>query len=129
MTDRPSSPVSRAGAPSGSRLHAPSAHLGSGAERPDHVWSYDFVYHRTDDGRASRTRHVLDTCTRERLAIRIRRRRASTEIIDVLTDLCIVRGIPASSRSDTGPAFVAEAVRQGVAAVGAQTAVIEPGSL
>ena len=46
-----------------------------------------------------------------------------------LTDLCIVCGISASRRSDTGPALVAEAVQQGVVAVGAQTAVFEPASL
>ena len=44
------------------------------AERPDHVWSYDFVHHRTHDGRAFRTLNVLDEFTRESLAIRVRRK-------------------------------------------------------
>jgi len=43
------------------------------AERPNHVWSYDFVHHRTHDGRAFRTLNILDEYTRESLAIRVRR--------------------------------------------------------
>ena len=98
------------------------------AERPNHVWSYDFVHHRTHDGRAFRTLNILDEHTRECLAIRVRRKLSSTDVIDVLTDLFIMRGPPAYIRSDNGPEFVAEAVRGWIAAVGAQTAYIEPGS-
>jgi len=35
----------------------------------------------------------------------------STEIIDALTDLFILRGVPAYIRSHNGPEFIAEAVR------------------
>lgn len=98
------------------------------AERANHVWSYDFVHHRTHDGRAFRTLNVLDEYTRESLAIRVRRKLSSVDVIDVLTDLFILRGSPAFVRSDNGPEFVAEAVRRWIAAVGAQTAFIEPGS-
>ena len=55
------------------------------AERADHVWSYDFVHHRTHDGRAFRTLNVLDEFTRESLAIRARRKLSSADVIDVLT--------------------------------------------
>ena len=68
------------------------------AGRADHVWSYDFVHHRTHDGRAFRTLNVLDEFTRESLAIRVRRKLSSTDVIDVLTDLFILRGIPAYVR-------------------------------
>ena len=98
------------------------------AERPNHVWSYDFVHHRTYDGRVFRTLNVLDEHTRECLAIRVRRKLSSVDVIDVLTDLFIMRGPPAYVRSDNGPEFVAEAVRRWIAAVGSQTAFIEPGS-
>ena len=54
-----------------------------------------------------------------------RRRRFVAEAV---TDLFILRGIPAYIRSDNGPEFVAEAVRYWIAAVGARTAFIEPGS-
>ena len=31
----------------------------------DHVWSYDFVHHRTDDGKVFRTLNILDEYSRE----------------------------------------------------------------
>ena len=96
--------------------------------RHNHVWSYDFVHCRTDDGRAFRMLNILDEFTRECLAIRIRRKLNSLDVIDVLTDLFILRGIPAYIRSDNGPEFVAQAVRDWIGAVGAKTAFIEPGS-
>ena len=94
----------------------------------NHVWSYDFVHHRTDDGRAFRMLNILDEFSRECLAIRIKRKLNSTDVIDALTDLFILRGVPDHIRSDNGPEFVAEAVRKWIAAVGANTAYIEPGS-
>jgi len=42
--------------------------------------------------------------------------------------LFILRGVPAFIRSDNGPEFVAQAVRDRIAAVGAKTAYIVPGS-
>ncbi|WP_155276178.1 IS3 family transposase [Solemya velum gill symbiont] len=98
------------------------------AQYRNHVWSYDFVHHRTDDGRAFRTLNLIDEYSRECLAIRVKRKLNSADVIDVLTDLFILRGVPAYIRSDNGPEFIAEAVRKWIAAVGAKTAYIEPGS-
>jgi len=97
-------------------------------EHPNHVWSYDFVEDRTHNGRKFRMLNVIDEFTRECLAIRIDRRLRSTDVIDVLSDLFILRGVPGHVRSDNGPEFVAKAVRDWIAAVGARTAFIEPGS-
>ncbi len=60
--------------------------------------------------------------------IRIDRRVRSTDVIDVLSGLFILRGVPGQVRSDNGPEFIARAVRKCIAAVGARTAFIEPGS-
>ena len=98
------------------------------AERADHVRSCGFVHRRTYDGRALRMLNVLGEFTPESPAIRVRRKRSSTDVIDVLTALFILRGVPAWIRSDNGPEFVAKAVRRWIAAVGARTAFIEPGS-
>ncbi len=49
-------------------------------------------------------------------------------MIDVLSDLFIVRGVPGHIRSDNGPEFVAKAVQEWIGAVGAKTAYIAPGS-
>ena len=97
-------------------------------ERVNHVWSYDFVEDRTHDGRKFRMLNVIDEFTRECLAIRIGRRLRSTDVIDVLSDLFILRGAPGHVRSDNGPEFVAKAVREWIDAVGSRTAFIEPGS-
>lgn len=97
-------------------------------ERPNHVWSYDFVSDRTHDGRAFRMLCVIDEFTRESLAIRVARKLKATDVIDALADLFILRGIPTHIRSDNGPEFVATALREWIAAVGAKTAYIEPGS-
>lgn len=97
-------------------------------ERPNHVWSYDFVEDRTHDGRKYRMLNVIDEFTRECLAIRIDRKLNSTAVIDVLSDLFILRGPPGYVRSDNGPEFIAGAVREWIAAVGSRTAYIEPGS-
>jgi len=98
------------------------------AERPNHVWSYDFVHHRTHDGRAFRMLNIVDELTRECLAIRVARKLKSTDVIDVLSDLFLIRGVPAHIRSDNGPEFVAEAVQKWIGAVGASTAYITPRS-
>jgi putative transposase len=98
------------------------------AERANHVWSYDFVEDRTHEGRKYRMLNVIDEFTHECLAIRIDRRLKSIDVIDVLSDLFILRGVPEHIRSDNGPEFVAKAVQAWIGAVGAKTAYIAPGS-
>lgn len=97
-------------------------------DHPNHVWSYDFVEARTHDGRKIRMLNVVDEFTRECLAIRVARRLKGADVIDVLSDLFILRGVPGHVRSDNGPEFVAKAVQAWITAVGAKTAYIAPGS-
>ncbi len=103
-------------------------HIRLRPEHRNHVWSYDFVEHRTHDGRKYRMLNVLEEFTHESLAIRIARKLRAIDVIDVLSDLFIARGVPAHIRSDNGPEFVAKAVREWINAVGAKTAYIAPGS-
>lgn len=72
--------------------------------------------------------NIVDEFTRECLAIRIKRKLNSIDVIDVLSDLFILRGVPEHIRSDNGPEFIATAVRQWIDAVGSKTAYIAPGS-
>jgi putative transposase len=97
-------------------------------ECPNHVWAYDFVEDRTHDGRKYRMLNIVDEFTREALAMRIDRRLKSTDVIATLADLFILRGIPGHIRSDNGSEFIATAVKDWIAAVGAKTACIEKGS-
>jgi len=70
-------------------------------EYRDHVWFYDFVHHRTDDGKVFRTLNTLDEYRRECLAIRVKRKLNSTDVVDVLTDLSIIAACPLSSDRTT----------------------------
>ena len=72
--------------------------------------------------------NVIDEFTHECLAIRVARKLKSMDVIDVLSDLFILRGTPGHIRSDNGSEFVAKSVREWITAVGAKTAYIEPGS-
>jgi putative transposase len=98
------------------------------AEHPNHVWSYDFVEDRTHEGRKYRMLNLIDEFTHECLAIRVARKLKATDVIDVLSDLFLLRGVPGHVRSDNGPEFVAKAVQEWITAVGAETAYIAPGS-
>lgn len=67
-------------------------------EHPNHVWSYDFVENCTHNGRRFRMLNVIDEFTRECLTIRIDRKLSSTDVIDVLSDLFVLRGVPGHVR-------------------------------
>src|SRR4029078_11580941 len=80
------------------------------------------------DGRKFRMLNGVDKFTHECLAIRVDRKLKAIDVIDVLADLFILRGVPGHIRSDNGPEFVAKAVQRWITAVGAKTAYIAPGS-
>jgi transposase InsO family protein len=62
--------------------------------------------------------NVIDEFTRECLAIRINRKLKSTEVIDILSNLFILWGIPTHVRSDNGPELIAKALRDWLTAAG-----------
>jgi transposase InsO family protein len=98
------------------------------AEHPNHVWSYDFVFDRTHDGRPLRMLVIVDEYTRECLAIDVERRLDSEDVLECLADLFVQRGTPDYIRSDNGAEFTATAVREWLGRVGVKTLFIEPGS-
>lgn len=98
------------------------------AERPRHVWSYDFVMDRTHDGKAFRMLTVIDEFTRESLAIVVNRKLKSDDVLQCLADLFVKRGPPEHIRSDNGAEFTANAVREWLGRIGVKTLYIEPGS-
>ena len=97
-------------------------------EHKGHVWAYDFVACRTEDGRAVRMLTVIDEFTRECMAIRTARRIRSDDVIHTLTELFVLNGAPEHIRSDNGPEFTAKVVRDWLERVGVKTLFIEPGS-
>jgi putative transposase len=97
-------------------------------EHKDHVWSYDFVAARTHDGRSLRLLTLIDEYTRECLAIRVARRQNSVTVIEALSDVMLMRGVPRYLRSDNGAEMTAKLVRKWLSSIGVQTLYIEPGS-
>ena len=93
-----------------------------------HVWSYDFVQDRTHDGRVFRMLCVIDEYTRECLAIRVKRKLNSRDVLDTLGELFVRHGAPEHIRSDNGPEFIATALRDWLQRIGVKTLYIEPGS-
>jgi len=48
------------------------------------------------------------------------------DVIDVLSDIMLKRGVPRFIRSDNGPEFVAKILRDWLKGIGTETAYIEP---
>ena len=78
----------------------------------DDVWTWDFIFDRTNDGRSLKWLSIVDEYTRECLALEARRGMTAEEIRVILAGVAAKRGGPPHRvRSDNGPEFVAEAVR------------------
>lgn len=97
-------------------------------EHQDHVWAYDFVTARTHDGRAFRMLTIVDEFTRECLSIDVARQFRADDVLERLSWLFVIRGVPEFIRSDNGPEFTAKEVRQWLEQVDVKTLFIEPGS-
>ena len=93
-----------------------------------HVWAYDFVADRTQDGRRLKMLTVLDEYSRECLAIVVARRLQSDDVLQTLSELFVQHGPPANIRSDNGPEFTATVVREWLRQLAVKTLFIEPGS-
>ena len=94
----------------------------------NHVWSYDFVSDRLANGTKIRMLTVIDEYSRECLAIRVDYRLSSNDVLDVLSDLFLARGLPDYIRSDNGSEFTAHMLRKWLKGLNVKTAYIEPGS-
>jgi transposase InsO family protein len=97
-------------------------------EYRNHVWTYDFVLDRTNDGRKIRMLTIIDEYTRESLAIIAKRRLNSMDVLLTLADLFIRKGVPDYIRSDNGSEFTAIMIRKWLKSIDVKTLYIEPGS-
>jgi putative transposase len=99
------------------------------AERINHVWSYDFVFDQTEDGRRLKWLPICDEYSRELVALEVERRMESKDVIRILEEAVLARGsAPEFIRSDNGPEFVALAVQDWIQRRGFKTLYIKPGS-
>jgi transposase InsO family protein len=83
---------------------------------------------RTEDGRVIKILTLIDEYTKEALAVYPARRIRANDVIDILADVMVERGIPEYLRSDNGPEMIAKVLRNWLARVGTKTAYIMPGS-
>ena len=82
------------------------------ATHRNHVWSYDFLMDRTEDGRQLKLLVVIDEFTRECLAIEVGRTFTSRDVKLTLQYLFAVRGAAEHVRSDNGPEFMARNIQR-----------------
>jgi putative transposase len=99
------------------------------AGRINHVWSYDFVFDQTEDGRRLKWLPICDEFSRELVALEVERRMESRDVIRILEAAIEARGGPPEFiRSDNGPEFIARAVQHWIERRGFKTLFIKPGS-
>ena len=98
------------------------------AQRPNHVWAFDFQFDQTADGRALKLLNVVDEFTRESLAMLVARSIDADTAVSVLGALAAERGAPELLRCDNGPEMTGHALRDWCEQSKAGTAFIEPGS-
>ena len=98
------------------------------AEHKDHVWTWDFIHDRTTSGRPLKWLAITDEYTRECLALEVDRSITADNILDVLLNLFLTRGVPRHIRSDNGPEFIAKAIGTYLERTGVEVLYIEPGS-
>ena len=98
------------------------------AEHKDHVWSVDFIFDRTINGRSLKMLVIIDEYTRECISLEVGRKFTGDHFVETLADLFAIRGVPKFIRSDNGPEFIARDVQDWLKEMGIATLYIEPGS-
>ena len=113
-------------APKARGLHGPRGRLR--AERPNHVWAFDFQFDQTADGHILKLLHVVDEFTREALEIKCARSIDADATVAVLERLTAFRGrAPEFVRCDNGPEMTANALKDWCRFSGAGASYIDPG--
>ena len=98
------------------------------AEHKDHVWCWDFIHDRDEAGRPLKWFSLIDEHTRECLALEVERSMKAVDVIDLLSQVLLIRGAPQHIRSDNGPEFIAHAMRRYLETAQVGTLYIEPGA-
>lgn len=96
-------------------------------EAPNEVWSLDFVYDRTADGRVLKILTIVDDATHDCVAIEVRRWFGGKRVVEVLKRLSEMRGLPNVIRSDNGKELIGRAMMDFAHQAGIDLRPIEPG--
>ena len=90
-----------------------STGLPTQATHPHHVWTWDFIFDRTDNGGTLKMMTLLDEYTRQCLTIRVERQITSTHVLEVLKKAMAQYAVPGYIRSDNGSEFMTNKFRHG----------------
>jgi putative transposase len=98
------------------------------ADHKDHVWCWDFIQDRTLTGQPLKWLAITDEFTRECLALEVAVSITSATVIEVLTNLFLIRAVPRHIRSDNGPEFIAKEIQRHAERTGLEMLYVSPGS-
>jgi len=91
------------------------------------VWSMDFVFDRTAEGRTIKCLTVVDDATHESVVIEVERAISGSGVTRVLDRLALTRGLPKILRTDNGKEFCGKAMLDWAHERGVVLRLIEPG--
>ena len=91
------------------------------------VWSMDFVFDRTGEGRVLKCLTIVDDATHEAVAVEVERAISGNGVARVLDRLALRRGLPLVIRSDNGKEFCGKAMVKWGHERGVVLRLIEPG--
>lgn len=95
--------------------------------RANEVWSMDFVFYRTAEGRVIKRLTIVDDATHEAVAIEVERAISGHGVARVLERLALGRGLPKVVRTDNGKEFCGKAMVTWAHERGVLLRLIEPG--
>lgn len=95
--------------------------------RANEVWSMDFVFDRTAEGRVIKCLTIVDDATHESVAIEVERAISGHGVSRVVDRLALSRGLPKVIRTDNGKEFCGKAMVAWAHEQGVQLRLIEPG--
>src|SRR6185295_6140413 len=96
-------------------------------QQPNEVWSADFVFDRTAEGRVLKCLTIVDDATTEAVAAVPARAIGGLAVTRILDRLAIDRGLPMALRTDNGPEFCSRAMLTWAYDRGVTLRLIEPG--
>lgn len=92
------------------RPQAKRVRSGTSENAPNQVWTYDFTFDETRDGRRLKFMVVIDEYTRQCLRIEVSHSMSAKTMVRILAELVQVHGEQGALRSDNGPEFITNAV-------------------
>jgi len=96
-------------------------------EVPNEVWSMDFVFDRSADGRVIKCLAIVDDATHEPVLLRPERAISGVMVARLLDELAITRGLPKVIRTDNGKEFCGRAMLTWAHRHNVTLRLIEPG--